>query len=87
MVSPGSGTFARAGWRAGRLSGCGEAELAEYVVDVGVNGSVSDDEFGGDLSVGLSARDELGDLALSRRQGNGSSRSGVVGVIFSGLAA
>src|SRR5438045_4151636 len=58
------------GWRdqaafdrpGGDLGARGEAELAEDVADVGLDGGFGDDQPFGDLAVGPAARDQAGDF-------------------------
>jgi hypothetical protein len=49
-------------------SGAG-VELAEHVADVGLHGLLAEEQFAGDLGVGLAADDQLADLSFATGQG------------------
>ena len=51
-----------------RLDTVAQVELGEDARDVGLHGLMADHEFGGDLGVGPTVRDQDEDLALPGRQ-------------------
>src|SRR5579863_8749141 len=58
----------RLGHPACQLRPRSDSQFAECLVQVVLDGAWADEQLGGDLSVGVSLRDEAGDLLLLRRQ-------------------
>ncbi len=61
----------------GNLCACVEIKFVEDVADVGSHRPFGNDQLGGDLTVGASLRNELGDLHLARRKPAYCTRRGI----------